>query len=83
MEARDEDARGKQPHICWMYPTIPPKKREPQGHPITHVNETTLRHPSYFRFKGASGGVSVSSLAPQGKPRKKSSERPNKRKKHS
>ena len=34
-----------------MSTTTTPKKREPQGHPITHVNETTLRHPSYFRFK--------------------------------
>ena len=26
MEAWDEDARGQQPHICWMLPTTTPKK---------------------------------------------------------
>ena len=42
---------GANNHTSVGCPPPPLKKREPQGHPITHVNETTLRHPSYFRFK--------------------------------
>ena len=31
VEARDEDARGKQPHICWMSPTTTPEKKRAAG----------------------------------------------------
>ena len=49
---REMKTRGANKETSVGCPPLPPqKKREPQGHPITHVNETTLRHPSYFRIK--------------------------------
>ena len=53
VEARDEDARGQQPHICWMLPTTTPKKesrRDIPSHMWMRPPYGTLRIFVFRRF---------------------------------